>query len=108
MSQRDYRNPGRTSYQPLYDLNLSSFWWHRGRYWSPLIETQILEGLKEPVEEEGEKKKPKFQVKALCVFVTVLALLSFGAYMQVNAITQALPKVAGISSVQQAIEPLND
>jgi cytochrome c-type biogenesis protein CcmH/NrfG len=106
MSQRDYRNPGRTSYQPLYDLNLSSFWWHRGRYWSPLIETEILEGLKEPVE-EGEKKKPKFQVKALCVFVTVLALLSFGAYMQVNAITQALREVAGIS-VQQAIEPLND
>ena len=106
MSQRDYRNLGKTGYQPLHDLNLSSFWWHSGRYWSPLIEREILEGLKEPVE-EGEKKKPKFQVKTLYAFVAVLALLSIGTYIQANAIAQALREVV-IISVQEAIEPLND
>jgi hypothetical protein len=107
MLHRDYHNPHRTGYQPLHGLNLSSFWWHSGGYWSSFIEKEIIEGLKEPVEEEGEEKKPKFKVKVLCTFVAVLALLSIGMCIHANSITQILGEVTRIS-VQQAIEPLND
>ncbi|NJM74398.1 MAG: hypothetical protein HC862_32580 [Scytonema sp. RU_4_4] len=100
MSERDNLNPRRISDQPLHNLNLSNYWCHSESSWCPRIE-KIIEGRKQPIEKE-EEKQPLSTVKGLCLFVSVLALLSFGLCIQADALAQALQEVA-IISIRQTI-----
>ncbi len=86
----------------LEDVDLTNFWWHGGSYWSPLVRQEIFDELNQVDVEEGErKKKSDSNLKVVCLFVSMLALLSFAILTQANSVTHVLRNVARIS-VQQA------
>ncbi|MBW4506185.1 MAG: hypothetical protein KME64_06710 [Scytonematopsis contorta HA4267-MV1] len=106
MSERDnqYHQKSKNTHYSLEDMDLTNYWWHGGSYWSPLVRQEIFDELNQVDVEEGEqKKKSDSNLKMACLFVSTLALLSFGILTQANSVTHALRNVARIS-VQQATQ----